>query len=90
MANALETQIQADQQLLAQADLAVLQSFQTIATTLTSTVGQMESAMAALPASLGDPGRVAVIVAMQGQYAAFLNQLATLISQANAIANPGA
>ena len=89
MTNTLETQIQADQQLLAQADLAVLQSFQTIATTLTSTVGQMEAAMAALPASLGDPARAAVIVSMQGQYAAFLNQLATLIAQTNAIANPG-
>ncbi len=84
----LQAQVKADQQALAQSDLAALQAFQAIATNTTTTVAAIEAAFAALPAQLGDPDRQALVTQMQGQYNAFLAQLATMISQANAIANP--
>ena len=86
----LQDQIAAAQQQLAAADLATLQAFQALITNPTSTIDQLTIAMGALPASLGDPARQSAVVAILGGYQAFLGNLATLISQANAVANPGA
>lgn len=81
-------QVAADTKALAITDLATLQAFQAMAVNPISTVGQLETGMSTLAENLGDPNRQLAIAAMQGSYQAFLGQLATMISQTNALANP--
>jgi hypothetical protein len=81
-----EAAILAAQQTLAAEDLTVLQTFQTVATTSSSTIAQLEAAMTTAKAGLGDPGRLASLTSILGGYDQFLSNLATLISQTNAAA----
>lgn len=85
--SALQAAVTAAGQALAVSDLAALQTFQTLATTGTTTIAQLQAGFATLLASLGDPGRIAAVQASQGQYQAFVGSLNTLISQTNYIAN---
>lgn len=71
---------------LAQTDLLTLQTFQSVAINPATTIGQLQTAFAGLPATLGDPGRITTIQGLSGNYQIFLVALATLISQTNAIA----
>ena len=71
---------------LAQTDLVTLQTFQSLATAPTTTISQLAAAFVALPANLGDPGRISTIQGLSGGYQMFLSNLATLISQTNAAA----
>lgn len=81
-----EAAIAAQQQTLAASDLVTLQTFQALALNPATTIGQLQGAFNSLPASLGDPARIAAIQVVQGGFQSFLDGLATLISKTNAAA----
>lgn len=84
----LQATVAADEEALAQSDLAELQAAQTTLTNPATTIAQVNATLAALPGQLGDPGRIATAQTFASNIAQLYNQLATLISETNAIANP--
>ena len=88
-AAALQSQVTQAQQQLAIADLSTLQAFQTLILNPQSTIGQLQAGMVALQAGLGDPQRQTQVKTWASVYQGMVDTLATLVNDANAIANPG-
>lgn len=86
----LQSTVAADEQALAASDLTALQAAQATLTNASTTVAQVNAVLAALPGQLGDPGRIATAGTFASNLAQLYNQLATLISETNAVANPAA
>ena len=80
----LAAQVAADEKSLAAADFATLQAFNTAAQGGTFTVASFTAALAALPASLGDPDRQRRAQIISDQFTADLSQFAALLSDTQA------
>ena len=83
-----EAAVIAAQQALAVTDAATLTAFQTQMESGTFTVTSFMTALGGLPAQLGDPARAAQATSCFQNFQANLNQVAALVTAAQAAATP--
>lgn len=70
----------------AQSDLGVLQAFQTLAKTPTTTLAALLNAKTTAAANISNPDTLAQLQSLFGGYTQFLADLDTLVSKTNAAA----